>query len=397
MTLDEAPPETTDEQSLRRGDFLRRAAVTGAAATGMGSLLAGPATAFGTRSKRPPKTRSHTRRRGLRDRINFISHFDVNVSDLERSRRFYEATTGLRVVTETAAEQSFPGFGITRGRFRGYMMRDEGMQGSYPMIHLVEWERPRPVGTPYLSQANVGWYRIVPLVPGDPGASEEARARVIAAGSEPFFPTTDVPVTFNPATPAVPYRVFACHDPDGTTLEFAQRPSFTAPSRIGTVAHNTTDPDRYLPFYEDGLGLDFVSGTGIPDPAPNVYSPLGGMSQITGATFMVRGDRRFVFDWLEWTESDRFPTPYREPNHLGIVRCAFEVDDIEEAYRVLRRLEPRWGRLVNGPPEEWDFGPGFGVRRVVNFTDPEGVGFQLVEQPPFPLAALHPWGSDRFD
>ena len=39
--------------------------------------------------------------RGLHDRLNRISHWDVNVTDLERSRAWYEATTTLRVIART--------------------------------------------------------------------------------------------------------------------------------------------------------------------------------------------------------------------------------------------------------------------------------------------------------
>src|SRR5216683_5540318 len=38
---------------------------------------------------------------GLHDRLNRISHWDVNVTDLGRSRSWYEATTTLRVVAQT--------------------------------------------------------------------------------------------------------------------------------------------------------------------------------------------------------------------------------------------------------------------------------------------------------
>ena len=49
-----------------------------------------------------------------------------------------------------------------------------------------------------------------------------------------------------------------------------------------------------------------------------------------------------------------------------------------------------------GPPEEWDLGPRLGTRRVVNFTDPEGVAFQLVAQRRSRKATLHPFGFDAF-
>jgi hypothetical protein len=44
-----------------------------------------------------------------------------------------------------------------------------------------------------------------------------------------------------------------------------------------------------------------------------------------------------------------------------------------------------------GGIEEWDFGPQWGARRVLNFKDPEGVAFQLVEQPGSRRGVLHPY------
>lgn len=68
--------------------------------------------------------------------------------------------------------------------------------------------------------------------------------------------------------------------------------------------------------------------------------------------------------------------------------------------RLLRTLKrSKWAkkrRIVLGPPEEWDVGAAFGKRRVLNFADPEGVFFQLVQQPASPLAFLHPLGYDSF-
>jgi hypothetical protein len=93
---------------------------------------------------------------GLHDRLNRISHWDVNVTDLERSRAWYEATTTLRVVARTKAAQSFPSFGIEFGSFTGYLLKDATLLHGVPMIHLVRWEKPAPVGTPYRSQAHVG-------------------------------------------------------------------------------------------------------------------------------------------------------------------------------------------------------------------------------------------------
>jgi catechol 2,3-dioxygenase-like lactoylglutathione lyase family enzyme len=326
--------------------------------------------------------------RGLHNRLNRISHFDVNVSNLERSRQWYEKATALRVVAETGAAQAFPSLGIEHGSFTGYMMKDKTQAGNFPMIHLVQWQDPAPVGTPYLSHANVGWYRIVPQVAN----VDAARQAVIAAGSQPFAPNTDTEVSFHPDMPIFPYNVFAAHDPDGITVEFSNT-MFETPLTPITVAHNTIDIDKHFPFYVDTLGLDFVWSMQNAEPVPNVYSPGGGLTQCDGALLAVRGDRRVMFDWLEWTESKDHPTPYQEPTHLGIMRGVLEVDDIDTSYEILRRSE--WAKerpLVLGPPEEWNFGEQFGTHKVLTFTDPLGVGFQLIQQPTSPYARLHPHG-----
>jgi hypothetical protein len=159
------------------------------------------------------------------------------------------------------------------------------------------------------------------------------------------------------------------------------------------VAHNTADVRANLPFYLEGLGLDFLYGVQTPEVVPNVYSPGGGVTSHDGAAMCVRGDDRVLFDYLQWDTSADHAVPYAQPNHVGIIRCAIEVDDLDAAYLVLRQLP--WaiaGAITIGAPEVWDFGAVFGARRVVNFTDPEGIGFQLVEQPPqSQLATLDPF------
>ena len=208
----------------------------------------------------------------LHDRLNRISHWDVNVTDLERSRSWYEATTTLRVVARTKASQSFPSFGIELGSFKGYLLKDATLPHGVPMIHLVQWETPAPVGTPYRSQANVGWYRIVPIVED----IDAAREAVIAQGSEPFAPTTRAKVSFNPGGREIDYRVFTVHDPDGVAIEFVDKVTLgpgAAPQVPVTVAHNTADVDKYFPFYHELLGLDFLQGAQTQGKVPNVYAP----------------------------------------------------------------------------------------------------------------------------
>jgi catechol 2,3-dioxygenase-like lactoylglutathione lyase family enzyme len=328
--------------------------------------------------------------RGLRNRLNRIRHYDVNVSDLERSIAWYQATTGIRPVMRTSADQAFHSLGIAHGRFEGCMLQDPDQGGKFPMIHLVEWKDPKPVGTPYRSHANVGWYRIVPEV-ADLAA---ARERCIANGSTPFAPSVDAMVKFHRHVDAHRYRVFTVHDPDGIAVEFSQPEArLRQPVVPIVVAHNTRDVAGHMPFYTDTLGLDFMQGLQVGEPMPNVYSPGGGMVGHDGALMGLRGDVKVMFDWLQWNDTPELPGPYAEPNHLGIMRCAFEVDDLDAAYATL--LQSCWykaGKIKVSAPEDWDMGPEARSMRVVNFTDPDGVGFQLVQQPPYPNATLNAYG-----
>lgn len=177
-----------------------------------------------------------SRETGLRARLNRISHWDVNVTDLERSRAWYEATTNLRVLARTRASQDFPGFGITGGGFEGYMMKDSRSPQGFPMIHLVEWKTPRPVGRPNLSHGHVGWYRIVPSVDN----IQETRQKVIQQGSEPFTETTQSKVRLGPSLPEIDYQVFTVHDPDGVAVEFVDKATHSTGCGPGTMAQTPT-------------------------------------------------------------------------------------------------------------------------------------------------------------
>jgi len=394
-------PAHTDAapDGLRRRDFVRRAAVAGAAATSAGALIAGPgagAALADGKGKRAPEAVT-----SIHQHLNGFSHWDMNVADRDKSRAWYEATTGMRMFAETSSDQAFPSLGIAHGRWKGYMMKDELSAPPAPMIHLVEWETPAVVGTAYQYASNVGWSRLAQIV----ADTATARAAVEAQGSKPFF---NVPPYYNPPAwpggPRIYYDSFCVRDPDGVINQFAKGGQFVSvasAAKLVAVASATANDDLHAPFYAELLGLDAGGALQTSAPWRNIYDETGGYGLFEGVGWVPRGDTRVGYDWLEWEVSRQHPTPYKEPNHRGIIRSSIEVDDIEACYDILRRSW--WNRKYNivlGPPEEWDFGPGFsGKRTVVNFKSEEGVYFQLIQQAPqaaLPAGANYPNGLSIF-
>jgi catechol 2,3-dioxygenase-like lactoylglutathione lyase family enzyme len=364
--------------TLRRQDFLRRTAGAGLALGGAGAVLDAAAAEGSGRKGGSPLDRL-----GLHNRVNRMDRIVTNVSDLERAKAFWEAVTPLRAYAMTQApRQSFRNLGISSGTFDGYLLRDPaGIQAF--TVHLVEWKDPKPVGVPYKSVFNVGWYRLAFSVPDVEAKYDE----VIAAGGRPYTEPMAQPLFGEEGS-----LVFCVPDPDGITVEFFPSPNVP---QVTHIASTTTDVDGTIPFYRDVLGLDYKFRL-TSCPVPNVYSPDGGAAGYDTTFFSARGDTRFSIDHLSWPPpAAAIPKPYDifgQPTHLGFVRLSLEVDDIEAAYHALLRAGLRRKRKgyprVSGPPEEWDFGTPFGTREVVVFTDTEGVGFELVQQAPYPGASL---------
>ncbi len=370
-----------------RSAFLRRAAATGAAAAAGGGLLTGAGSALASGGKGGPGAR---RDASLHDRLNRTSHWDLNVADLARARAWYEGTTRLRVVAETSADQDFPSLGIRGGRFEGVMLRDSDEDANAPMLHLVEWKNPAPVGVAHASYGHVGFNRMVQMCV-DLDATREA---VIAQGTQPILPNSDfIRPPLHPQFPSSRYTAFTAPDHEGVFNQFF---GLGVERSLLYMNFNTADLDRNLPFFLEVLGLDFSTGISQPPPgSPNVYGGDGSNSTFDGVFMLARGNTRVNHDYLQWDVSPSLATPYREPTHRGMVRCAFQVDDIDECHRMLRANPwARKRRFTFSRPEEWDFGSAFGSRRVIELRDFEGIRFQLIEQPAYPFAQLHPFGYD---
>ena len=263
--------------------------------------------------------------RGLHDRLNRISHWDVNVSDLQRSLAWYGATTALRPVARTRADQAFPSLGIEHGRFEGVMLRDATKPAGWPMLHLVEWQQPSPVGSPYLSHANVGWFRIAVSVPDIAEGARHGRGagqRAVHAHDR-----CDGAVPPGYASRVLPGVLRARSRRHHARVRQHVRVRAATGARRRGPQHVRRRPLHLLLPRDAGPRLR--PGRADRGPCPERVQPARGRHPDRRGVFGVRGNATVVFDWLEWTQSHGLPTPYEAPNHLGIMRSALEVDDLD--------------------------------------------------------------------
>jgi catechol 2,3-dioxygenase-like lactoylglutathione lyase family enzyme len=141
--------------------------------------------------------------------ITGLVHFNVNCSDYDRSRRFYEALGFREIwqVPETNTPEVAAAVGMPPYRVRGALL---ALEGSSPalVVDLLEWKEPRDERPPYENLYHYGIARIALAtddMDGDMKKLEAAGAEFI---SEPA---------------QMPGARFVCFkDPDGTVLELVE-------------------------------------------------------------------------------------------------------------------------------------------------------------------------------
>jgi len=141
--------------------------------------------------------------------IKDVFHVNVNCTDLDRSRTFYELV-GFKVVTELGlggSDQMNEGLGLPKGsKARAVLMMLEPEKPRGTRIDLIEWVNPPTKGSPAPDLAHAGAVRIALWTIG----IEEEYERLKAAGVE--FLSGIVGMGGGAR--------FCCFkDPDGTILE----------------------------------------------------------------------------------------------------------------------------------------------------------------------------------
>jgi catechol 2,3-dioxygenase-like lactoylglutathione lyase family enzyme len=148
--------------------------------------------------------------------ITGLVHFNVNCSDYDRSRRFYEAIGFREVwrVPETNTPEVAAAVGMPPYKVRGALLALEGVSPPI-VIDLLEWREPRDESPPYPHLYHYGIARVA-LATND---MEGDMAKLLAAGAEFLSEPAQMPASSGSRARFVCFR-----DPDGTVLELVENP-----------------------------------------------------------------------------------------------------------------------------------------------------------------------------
>jgi catechol 2,3-dioxygenase-like lactoylglutathione lyase family enzyme len=293
-----------------------------------------------------------------------IGYVAINVSDLERSRAFYEAVTPMRVVARTMAPmQGFNLLGEAQGSFDGYLL-DDGSGGDPTMLHLIEWQEPSPRGQANPTFFHAGWGKIAFSHTG----ADEVLERLKANG-------------VTPSNPEIQRQYVSITDPDGVIISFLYNPQRPRPSFFHCVS-GPSDPRRTVAFYQRLFGLEYWMASQPAGPLPTSQGPGADAAQWDSHILRSHGDHRFNIDVSKILVPPQTGKPCPDPLNIGIARIGIEVRQIEAAIPLLEQAlaeQPCGDARLLGPAETWNLGNEVPRRKVIALKDPDGMHIDIYE------------------
>jgi catechol 2,3-dioxygenase-like lactoylglutathione lyase family enzyme len=292
-----------------------------------------------------------------------IFHVNVNCTDLDRSLAFYRDLVGLTATTRTrpAAPQPGGAFGLKQVQWDAWMMRSEGGPNS-PVLDLLEWTVPAPVGEPVRDPTALGFNRLCIATP-DVDAQHE---RLLAAGADVWSEPVEVELPGGRHT-----KMFVCSDPDGTQLEFVSGRD----NRLSHITINCADVDRSTRYYADVIGLTPLITIEPTTQAARLFR-LERDGRLRASLLQDPGSG-FIVELVEWIDPAPRPIPPRVANDLGIFRMAWITEDIDADYDTLDEA----GVECYAPPATLAMGPDLPAVRALFWNDPDGACLELIESP----------------
>jgi catechol 2,3-dioxygenase-like lactoylglutathione lyase family enzyme len=285
-------------------------------------------------------------------RARYFAHANVNTADLPRAQAFYSTVLGLTPLGPTVPGEPQDGapFDLAGQEvaWRGVFLADERGLRS-PVVDLLEWTSPR-TADPDPAEARAPGLRALGFAVGELAAAATAlagqhrpvrwcRAFLGDDGGRDLLLTSDL---------------------DGTPLELVQSP--VAP-RYESIRLACRDLAASTAFYRDALHLDCDEPADYRVEADGTVVESGRVAR----AYLPGQREKFWLNLTQPADAAGMPPSTRRGNTARLYRMALLTDDIDAAYRDLRRHLPE-----TDPPTRAEVGSGNEPVPALFFRDPDG-------------------------
>ena len=295
--------------------------------------------------------------------VQHTVHVNLNCNDHEQhkallSKLGFSAASRLRPDPQDGKDMGIQG----DVQWDGYAMVS-GQDWQNAMIDLLTFRLPPINGQSYESLNHIGNQALIIAVD-----DVEATHHALRAETLPFLG----PLQTTKGTG------FHFRDRDGIRYDIIDRRirNNKQPGLAGLVV-NCSAIDITQTWYQDHLG--FVSLSDAPDKTTLVATDYGCNNDIDCLHMTLSLPHRNDFIIRLQQPEGIHGQSYSVPNHVGLYRSAFAVEDIHQSYDRLQQQ----GVDCPHPPVYQDMGPGIPVDGVwaLYFFDPDGNCIELIETP----------------
>jgi len=303
-----------------------------------------------------------------------ILHANVNCSNLEQSRSFYEmigfVSLSPEIIEVDVSAEPAAGLGMPPYQLRTVPITlPKGfLDGGY-VIDLIEWTDPYDPSPPYALVNHLGLSRLSLQTTDLDADIATLQAQGIVFSSEPV--TISRPVENS--------RLVLFADPDGTPIELIEPGDAVSgdPNIAGTYITaalqtnvNCSDYEQSKSFYEM-LGFE-IQGEVEEVRPPELAAALGLPSYHVHASAMTLPVGHGL-NLTKWEEPYDASAPYDLVNHIGIARFAILTTNLDADIDILTEQ----GVAFYSEPVRPE--PPYDILRFVCFEDPDGTVIELVQ------------------
>jgi catechol 2,3-dioxygenase-like lactoylglutathione lyase family enzyme len=294
----------------------------------------------------------------------YVWHVNVNCSDLDRSLPFYANALGHTQGIHTAPPVAQPGagFGLDQARWDAWVLFGaDGPTGGW--IDLLEWQEPKPTGSPPAQLVERGYQRIGVVVPDLDATVGKMRDVGGSVWSEPFAQTQNS---------AAEVRHVMVSDPDGAAVELIEGEG----PRLSFVAVTCDDLPGSVDSYSR-LGFREKGRSSIREDDGARYR-IDGPVAMGEVVMAPPGKGPVDLKLVGFTTPEPIDVASRPANSVGIWRIGFIMDDIDAVYGNLQDLDVP----TLSPPVEASLGPGFPSGPFFVAVGPDDEKLELIQDIP---------------